>query len=184
MKPMKLEALILLIGITASTAWAQIADSTERSFTLKGSRLNSVVGSIAHQTQEGKDAITLIALGWSHLTFAGDNFAPGVDWRVARIQEGSNSITQMAFGPKFVAAFGVPQAPVYPYFGFGYNLLVNWVGEDDAALGHILKVGLGVVIEPVEHLGIPLEFTINFPLGEDSDFKIYGFSIGFAVLGY
>jgi hypothetical protein len=61
---------------------------------------------------------------------------------------------------------------------------VNWQGSRDAAVGHIIKVGLGLIVEPVEHLGIPLEFAINFPVGKDSDFKIYGFSIGIGSLGY
>ncbi len=176
----------LLVGLLlfgAVLGQAQSPDSAKILFTEKGSRLTSLAGSLSHQTQENRESVTAIELGFSFAGFATDNIAPGVDWKVTRFSLGSKAITQMGFGPKFIAAFSVPEVPVYPYFGFGYNLVLTWQG-DDTGLGHLLKVGLGVIVEPVEHLGIPLEFTINFPVGEDSDFKIYGFSIGFAVLGY
>lgn len=183
MKRLLIVALLIPV-LFVGTMMAQNADSASIQFTDKGSRLVSVAGNLSVETQENEESVTTAEVGMSFLPFATDNFAPGIDWKVTHTsQAGSESTTQLAVGPKFVAAFTVPDVPIYPYFGFGYNLLVSFRGDNNN-LGHLLKVGLGVIVEPVEHFGVPLEFTINFPLGEDSDFKVYGFSIGMAILGY
>lgn len=183
MKNSRLLAVILSLLGVAVASYAQSTDSTSK-FTFKGSHMSSILGSLSHQTAENQESVTTAEFGWSYFGFATDYFAPGVDMKVSRVSSGGDAITQLGIGPKFVGAFNVSELPIYPYFGIGYNLLVTWAGGSDARIGHLIKVGLGVVVEPVKHFGVPLEFTINFPVGEDSDFKIYGFSIGFAILGY
>ena len=153
------------------------------SFTQKGSSITSVVGSFSSVNPENGESQTSFSFGASHIGFVGNNIGAGIDATVTR-QSGGSSVTLLGFGPKLVTAFRIPDSPVYPYVGAGYNLFVAFPDDKDTETIHVIKGGFGVLVEVADHLVIPLEFTIGFPLGEYSEMKMYRFSIGLAILGY
>jgi hypothetical protein len=182
MKTLRFLFVGLIICFSGSFARSQNVDTVLSRFTDKQSSMVGVTGSLYIAGQSNSGTSTTMDVAVNYLRFVATGFAMGLDANVALVSSGGSTAT-LAFGPKVIYAAGLHDAQVYPFLGFGYNLITNG-GTGSSSIAHRISGSVGTIIEVAEHLGVPVEFTIGFPLGENSNFKTYELTMGILILGY
>jgi len=182
MKTLNFLIVLFLVSGPGPLAMGQNADTVLTRFTDRRSSLVGVTGSLYISGQSGSGTATTMDVAVNYLRFVANGFAIGLDGNLALVSS-SGSAATLGFGPKAIFAIGLHEEQVYPFFGFGYNLVTNG-GTGTNSIGHRIKASVGTIIEVAEHLGVPLEFTIGIPLGENSSFKTYDLKMGVLILGY
>jgi hypothetical protein len=182
MKTLNFLFVLFLVSVPGQLAHSQNADTVLTRFTDRRSSLVGVTGSLYISGQSGGGTTTTMDVALNYLRFVANGFAIGLDGNLALVSSSGNAAT-LGIGPKAIYALGLHEEQVYPFFGFGYNLFTNG-GAGPTSIGHKVKGSVGTIIEVAEHLGVPLEFTIGIPLGENSSFTTYELKMGVLILGY
>jgi hypothetical protein len=160
-----------------SLAFPQTTHTTARTFTDRGSNAIGFAGSFTQELPENGTGGTTILITVNYLRFVTRGFAPGCEFSIATGTEGNS------FGlcPELVGGFHIPESPVTAFVAAGYEIYEG----DFVPTHHGVKLGGGVILELVDHLGVTTEVAALIPIGAgSSDVSTMQLNIGLAYLGY